>query len=203
MLRPPVANARLRKLSDGRVELTLKRPMHDGTRAIALTPSQLLRRLAAIVPPPRVHALRYFGALAPNAKLRPLITRGGRPPTMPDALDDGGAVEAQLSCELAQSLRLDLLTPAPPPMPERKRYLDWSELLRRTFGRDVLRCDKCGGRKTVVAFVTEPNQAGAILEELGIDGTGPPLAPARPPPHQADWCDPASPEAGIDPTWPD
>ena len=96
MLRPKVANARLRKLSDGRVELTLKRPMHDGTRAIALTPSQLLRRLAAIVPPPRVHALRYFGALAPNAKLRPLITRGGRPPTMPDALDDGGAVEAQL-----------------------------------------------------------------------------------------------------------
>ena len=73
MLRPKVANARLRKLSDGRVE-----PMHDGTRAIALTPSQLLRRLAAIVPPPRVHALRYFGALAPNAKLRPLITRGGR-----------------------------------------------------------------------------------------------------------------------------
>ena len=67
---------------------------------------------------------------------------------MPDTLDDGGAAQAQLSCELAQSLRLVLLTPAPPPVPERKRYLDWPELLKRTFGRDVLHCDKCGGRRT-------------------------------------------------------
>ena len=122
---------------------------------------------------------------------------------MPDALDDGGAVEAQLSCELAQSLRFDLLTPAPPPMPERKRYLDWSELLRRTFGRDVLRCDKCGGRKTVVAFVTEPNQAGPILEELGIDGTGPPLRRRARRRTRPNGATKASPKAGIDPTWPD
>ena len=73
------------------------------------------------------------------------------------------------------------------------------ELLERTFG---LVCEKCGGRKKVVTFVTEAAQARAILEELGIDGTGPPLAPARPPPHQADWCDRACPEAGIDPSWP-
>ena len=65
------------------------------------------------------------------------------------------------------------------------------ELLERTFG---LVCEKCGGRKKVVTFVTEAAQARAILEELGIDGTGPPLAPARPPPHQADWCDRACPE---------
>jgi hypothetical protein len=117
ILRPPVANSRLRKLDDGRVELTLKRPMHDGTPAFALKPSQLLRRLAAIVPPPRVHALRYFGALAPHPKLRPSIARSGRPPRMPDALDDGGAAEAQLSFELADPLRLDLLTLAPPPIP--------------------------------------------------------------------------------------
>ena len=88
-------------------------------------------------------------------------------------------------------------------MPERPRYLEWSELLRRTFGKDVLVCEKCGGPKKVLAFVTEGEKARAILEKLGIDGTGPPLAPARPPPHQADWCDPASREAGLDPSWPD
>jgi hypothetical protein len=122
---------------------------------------------------------------------------------MPDALGDGGAAQAQLSCELAPSLRLDLLTPAPPPVPERKRYLDWSELLKPPFGRDLLVCEKCGGRKKVAAFVAEAAQARAILEGLGIDGTGPPLALARPPPHQAHWCGPASLETGIDPCWPD
>ncbi|MBI5543022.1 MAG: transposase [Deltaproteobacteria bacterium] len=54
MLRPPVPQHRLRRLADGRLELTLKFPLHDGTRAISLTPSQLMRRLASIVPPPKV-----------------------------------------------------------------------------------------------------------------------------------------------------
>jgi hypothetical protein len=53
-------------------------------------------------------------------------------------------------------------------MPERKRYLDWSELLKRTFARDVLVCEKCGGRKRVVAFVAKAAQALAMLEVLGI-----------------------------------
>jgi hypothetical protein len=52
MLRPPVSNKRLEKLADGRVQLTMKRALYDGTRAIALTPRELMRRLAAIVPPP-------------------------------------------------------------------------------------------------------------------------------------------------------
>ena len=57
----PVANSRLRKLDNGRIELTLKRPMYDGMRSIALTGGQLIRRLPAIVPQPEAvkdHAAR-------------------------------------------------------------------------------------------------------------------------------------------------
>jgi len=35
-----------------------------------LTPLEFLERLAALVPPPRVHRHRYYGVLAPNAPLR-------------------------------------------------------------------------------------------------------------------------------------
>ena len=76
MLRPPVPQHRLRRLPDG-VELTLKRPMHDGTRSIALTPAQLMRRLASIVPPPKAHSTRYFGAFAPASKVRARLVKPG------------------------------------------------------------------------------------------------------------------------------
>ena len=39
-----------------------------------LTPLELLERLAALVPPPRVHRHRYYGVLAPNAPLRQVVT---------------------------------------------------------------------------------------------------------------------------------
>jgi hypothetical protein len=49
VLRPPIAQERLR-------------PFRDGTVAIDLDPLSLLSRLAAAVPPPRVHGVRYaFG----------------------------------------------------------------------------------------------------------------------------------------------
>jgi hypothetical protein len=57
-LRPPLALNRLSRASDGRVVLRLKRPMYDGTREVAFTPLQLLRRLAALVPPVRWHQTR-------------------------------------------------------------------------------------------------------------------------------------------------
>jgi hypothetical protein len=45
-----------------------------------LTPLQLLDRLAALVPPPRVHRHRYFGVLAPNSPLRAAVTALGAAP---------------------------------------------------------------------------------------------------------------------------
>ena len=53
-----------------------------------------------------------------------------------------------------------------------------SELLLRVFREDVLRCP-CGGRRVVLAFITEKKVIHAILEHLGVPTTGPPIAPAR------------------------
>lgn len=45
---------------------------------------ELLERLAALVPPPRVRRHRYYGVLAPNAPLRQAVTAMARGPPPSD-----------------------------------------------------------------------------------------------------------------------
>jgi hypothetical protein len=51
ILRPPLANDRLKILDDGNVRLEFKRPWSDGTSSVDLAPLALIARLAALVPP--------------------------------------------------------------------------------------------------------------------------------------------------------
>ena len=53
--------------------MQLKSPYHDGTTHIVIQPLEFMQRLAALVPRPRLHLIRFHGVLAPNAKLRPAI----------------------------------------------------------------------------------------------------------------------------------
>lgn len=80
---------------------------------LTFTPLELIDRIAALVPPPRMHRHRYFGVLAPNSPLRatalaapakqvavqaepPHISPARRPPLWDDCdaqMDDGGHIE--------------------------------------------------------------------------------------------------------------
>ena len=59
LLRPPVAQERVTHGPEGLCRVALKRPFADGTVAVDLDPLSLLCRLAASVPPPRLHTVRY------------------------------------------------------------------------------------------------------------------------------------------------
>ena len=74
--RPPIALERLTRRYDGCVEYAFRKPWRDGTRAVVLTPEDLLARLCAMVPPPRFHLTRYAGVLASNAALRAEVVPG-------------------------------------------------------------------------------------------------------------------------------
>ena len=66
----------------------------------------------------------------------------------------------------------------PPPPPAARKW-SWPDLMRRTFGVDVLACARCGGRMRVVATIDDPVVIRRILCHLGL----PTAAPApRPPP---------------------
>ena len=54
---------------------SLRTPTMDGRTELILTPLELLDRLAHLVTPPRIHKHRYYGVLAPNAKLRRAVAR--------------------------------------------------------------------------------------------------------------------------------
>jgi len=71
--RPPLAAGRLRIIDDERLTFRLKAPWSDGTTHLVLSPLELIEKLAALVPPPRLNLVRYHGVLAPNASERKQI----------------------------------------------------------------------------------------------------------------------------------
>ena len=137
-LRPPLSLGRLEAHDDGGYTYRMKRRFADGRQVLRFTGEALLRRLIALIPPPRVHLVRYAGIFAPHALSRYALTGRGlheRPTPAPGA-------------ELHEQRRIYLLAlcrARGPSDPERPRRLDWATLLRRAFAIDVLVCPRCEG----------------------------------------------------------
>ena len=70
VLRPPIAQDKIEHRQDGLVRIVLEKPYADGTVAVDLDPLSLLSRLAASVPPPRHHTVRYAGVLGAASQWR-------------------------------------------------------------------------------------------------------------------------------------
>ena len=65
-------------MDDSRVILELKTPFWDGTTHVLFEPLELLEKVAATIPRPRVNQLIYAGVLGPNAKWRKEVVDFGR-----------------------------------------------------------------------------------------------------------------------------
>ena len=61
MLRPPVAQDRIRLTDEGQVRLELRHRWSDGTTHLLFDPVELLERLAALTPRPRINLILYYG----------------------------------------------------------------------------------------------------------------------------------------------
>ena len=59
--RPAIVNERLKRNRTGQVVLQLKSAYQDGTTHIVMSPLEFLQRLAAPVPRPRLHLIRFHG----------------------------------------------------------------------------------------------------------------------------------------------
>jgi hypothetical protein len=70
------------------------------------------------------------------------------------------------------------------------RHISWSELLRRTFGFEIV-CQKCQSPLRLIALIKTEDVANKILTAMHLPSDVPQLRPARPPPHKAgsgdDW----------------
>src|SRR5207244_3201314 len=71
--RGAVSLERLTQDANGDLVYTFTHPWSDGTTGIRLSPLELLEKLTALVPLPRIHLVRYGGCLAPHSYLRGAI----------------------------------------------------------------------------------------------------------------------------------
>ena len=151
--RPAIANERLSVNRQGQVVLRLKTAWRDGTSHIVMEPLEFMQRLAALVPRPRLHLIRFHGVLAPHAKLRSQV--------VPKPTHDAAAH----TCEHAQAHSAPV-------------RMSWARLLKRVFDLDMERCE-CGGNLKIIAMIEQPDVIEKILTHLGLSAQPPPRAPAR------------------------
>jgi Putative transposase len=126
-----------------------------------MSPSEYMQRLAAVVPRPRLHLIRFHGVLAPNAKWRSKV--------VPQAQENAKALSATATATDYQE----------PPEHGRPMRLDWAKLLQRVFELDLTQCPHCGGDLKIVAAILQRQAIEKILNHLGLDLQPPPRAPAR------------------------
>ena len=152
--RPAVAQDRLSLNSHGQVVYRLKKSYDDGTTHITMTQLELLEKLAAIVPRPRVHLTRFAGVFAPHYKHRAMIVPKPKTTALPPVADD---------------------------KPKATR-ISWARLLKRVFGIDVETCTQCQGKMQIIAAIEDPRVIKKILGHLGLPTTAPePWSPRGPP----------------------
>jgi hypothetical protein len=189
ILRPPLANDRLVMLPEGSVQLSFCpgtlggfQTSRDGTSAAE--PPTSLRNTSApgrTAParsrsrpwpsspgwrpscplPGASHVTRYFGVLSSHSKLRSQVVPAQPAPAELPA-HDGDAAKP----------------------PGGSRYIPWAELLRRTWGIDVLECHTCRGRLRLIALVKTETTIKKILGGMGLPTEPPqPIPPVHRRPH--------------------
>ena len=77
--RPALSDERVQLNAAAQVEPKLKTPWRDGTTHLVMSPLEVMQRLAALMPRPRLRLVRLHGVLAPNARLRALVIPQGPP----------------------------------------------------------------------------------------------------------------------------
>ncbi len=172
--RPAFAHDRIEQLPNGNVSYRLPKTFYTGQTHVVLPPVDFLRRLAALIPPPRFHTIRYHGLFAPNAKLRKLAC----------ALAPGHVVDVTIEDNPAASKTVADKPDADAP-PRRRTRMLWAQLLRRVFALDVFRCP-CGADRKMIGILSRAQSPDALdnfLRAIGEPTVPPPRAKARPPPQ--------------------
>jgi hypothetical protein len=159
--RPALANDRVKINAKGQVELKLKTPWRDGTTHHVMSPLEFMQRLAALVPRPRLHLIRFHGVLAPNAKWRSQVVSQAQDNAKPLSATPTGT-----DCQ-------------EPPEHGRPMRLGWAKLLKRVFNLDLTQCPHCGGQLRIVAAILQRQAIEKILNHLGLEAQPPPRGPAR------------------------
>lgn len=104
--RPALSDERVQINTAGQVEPKLKTPWRYRTTHLVMSPLEFMQRLAALIPRPRLHLIRFHGVLAPNAKLRALVVPQGPPALEETATEAAAAAGCEVEPFLARPNRI-------------------------------------------------------------------------------------------------
>jgi len=150
--RPALANERVQTNAAEQVVLKLKTPWRDGITHLVMSPLEFMQRLAARVPRPRLHFVRFHGVLAPNAKLRALVVpQEPEPPAQPTQ-----PAEREANCAHHHPVRQC-----------------WAKLLKRVVEIDLEHCPNCGGELTIIGAILEQSVVDKTVTQLGLQAQPP------------------------------
>ena len=165
---------RLSLAANGNIILKLKTPYSNGTTHINFSPLEFIEKLAALVPRPRIHLIRFHGLFAPHSKNRKLIVPNPEPPS-----------QLQIASQQSEPPAGDI------DKPKISKYrITWAKLLKRVFDIDVETCQNCGGKMKIIAAVVSPYLIKMILQHLKLPHEPPKFVTSRGPPStNADFED--------------
>ena len=125
-----------------------------------MAPMEFMQRLAAMVPRPRLHLIRFHGVLVPNAKLRKVVV-----PLPPQPQPVATAPAHAGDCDHT-------------PAGNGNGRMRWPQLLKRVFDIDIEQCPHRCGQQKLIAVIEEPAAIARILTHLGLAAQPPLRAPA-------------------------
>lgn len=169
--RPAVSEERLSVATNGDVHYKLKNAWSDGTSHVVFSPMEFLEKLAALVPPPRIHLTRFHGILAPHSKFRSLV--------VPAQIVEEEKVE---DTSKEKSLVVDDNDDG-----VKQKRIAWAKLLSRVFSLDMNSCDHCGGNMRALSAIMKQEVIVKILTHLGLPARAPPIAASKVPRQEEFW----------------
>ena len=137
-------------------------------------PLEFLRKFASLIPPPKLHLVRYYGALGPRSRLRASVTWAARQKIQPEQLLAGvpysgmTGVVASVNRECQKTFSAACRA--------------WAACLRRVFEVDPLACPSCGSAMVPMAVIIQDSELKRLLKHLELPTEFNPTKSARPPP---------------------
>jgi hypothetical protein len=152
MTRPPLATSRLSVNENGDLVYAMKRVFSDGTRAVILSPMELIEKLCAMVPPARAHQCLYTGVFSSHSQWRNLVVLDpkARKGFNPETVDK-----------------------------KKVKNHRRAKLLKRIFSIDVGTCPKCGDDMEIRSAVHDQENIQRYMRHLGLPEHPPTIAPPR------------------------
>ena len=102
--RPAICLDRLNVKNDDQIQYELKNPFRNGATHILFSPLDFLSKLAALIPRPRHHLVRYHGIFAPNARIRKRIVPTKGKKTKTSKKSDKGEYKAETVAKVDDAL---------------------------------------------------------------------------------------------------